>query len=333
MYDKEKDFLLKIPKIELHLHLEGAGRKNTIKELSSRENSYITADSIGKIDKYQGLPHFIQTMRSLMDICLKKPEDYERIAFELFEDLAKQNVIYAEVSFDPIRGLRLGIPYDEMLSAVYNAKKSAEEKYDIKIGLIIGLGREFGKETVTDFTKKACDSKKYGVVGLDLHGNEASNPPEIFIEAFNIARSAELGLRAHAGEGSGPQSVWAAIGLGVSRIAHGIRAIEDPLLFEYLKGKKITLDMCPTSNYKLGIVNSLSEHPLRSFFNNGIPVTISTDDPFFFNTSITKEYEILKNYLNFTNDELLEITLYAAEAAFLTAEAKVKLKEKILKLS
>lgn len=322
-----------LPKIEMHLHLEGAVRLQTLRELSNlpmHSDSWMFAENVGKMDRYDGLGHFVLTMRTLMDTCLRKPEHYERLAYELFIDLSKQNVIYTEVSFDPFRGLRLKIPFDEMLEAVYNAKVRAERENKIKIGLIIGLGREREPSVVADFARKAADSKKFGIIGLDLHGNEEAAPPEDFLEAYDIAGSAGLGLRAHAGEGTGTESIWGAIkALKVSRIAHGVRAVEDPSLVEYLKANPITLDLCLSSNYKLGIVDKLSEHPIRYFFDQGIKVTVSTDDPFFFDTSMNREYEVLTEYLGFTVNELKQINLYAVDGAFLKENEKSLLKREI----
>jgi adenosine deaminase len=216
------------------------------------------------------------------------------------------------------------------LAAINTAKQRIVHERPIRIGLIVGLGREHGATIASEFARKASDARKDGVVGIDLHGDEVAASPESFVEAFEIARSAGLGLRAHAGEGAGAPSIWEAIcSLGVSRIAHGIRAIEDADLVEYLRSHPITLDVCPTSNFKLGIVSSLSVHPIRRLFELGIRVTVNSDDPLFFDTTISEEYRALRQYLGFTYDELKQITLYAVEGAFLSHEDREKLRREI----
>jgi adenosine deaminase len=245
-------------------------------------------------------------------------------------DLADQNVRYVEVSFSATRGLHLGISFDEILAAINTAKQRIVNKRAIRVGLIVALGRECDAHIAAEFARKAADAKKDGVVGLDLHGDETAAPPEQFAEAFEIARHAGLGLRAHAGEGAGAPSIWGAIRfLGVSRIAHGIRAIEDAALIEYLRHHPITLDVCPTSNLKLGIVSSLSVHPIRRLFDLGIRVTVNSDDPLFFNTTISEEYQALRQHLGFTSGELKQVTLYAVEGAFLSDEERATLRREI----
>ena len=323
--------IARIPKVELHLHLEGAIRKSTIQELAGQPDTAVSINNVSDESfKYQNLAHFVATMQKLINSCLRRPEDYQRVSYELFTDLAAQNVRYAEVSFDPFRGRKLGISLAQMLASIDRARLEIMKEKPIQIGLIIGFGREHGPELALEFMQQAIEEKSKGLVGIDLHGNESALAPQKFTETFSLARQAGLGLRAHAGEGEGPESIWGVINtLGVSRVAHGIRALEDPRLIEYLKNNPVTLDVSPSSNVKLGIVPSMAKHPIRELFDRGVRLSLGTDDPLFFNTTISNEYQNLKKQLNFTPSELKAITLSGLAGSFLPEQDKKKLQQEI----
>ncbi len=322
-----------LPKVELHLHLEGAIRLQTLRELALRSDK---SSPIGDPEwartafQYKNLSHFIVIMHSILDACLRTPDDYERIAYELLVDLADQNVRYVEVSFVPARAIRWGISFDEILAALNSAKQRIRYKRPIRVGWIVAFGRESGADIVADLAQRAVRAKKNGVVGIDLHGDEATASPTPFAEAFEIARSGGLGLRAHAGESTGAAAIWDALRhLGVSRIAHGIAAIEDADLINYLRAHAITLDICPTSNLSLGVVPSLSTHPIRQLFDLGVRVTVNSDDPLLFGTTISKEFQVLIRELGFTYEQLRQLTLYAVEGAFLSDQEKAILRYEV----
>jgi adenosine deaminase len=323
----------RIPKTELHLHLEAGIRQETLLSfLKIRGKNAVPGNRDWRSNdfRYTDLPQFVAAMSTVMDVCIQAPEDYHRIARELFTDLSDQNVRYAEVSFDLARGVRLGIPFNEILSAIDSARRTVAASHPIRIGLIIALNRHLDIKTVNRIARFTADSKGLGVAGMDLHGDESLNTPSEYAEAFGIAADAGLGLRAHAGETQGAERIWETINfLGVSRIGHGIRSIEDEKLIDFLINRKITLEICPTSNCKLNVVASLSEHPIRTFYDLGVPVTVNSDDPFFFNTTITNEYYVLAETLGFTFAELKKITLNAVAAAFLEEEEKKVLQQKI----
>jgi adenosine deaminase len=175
-------------------------------------------------------------------------------------------------------------------------------------------------------TRQAVDSIRLNVVGIDLLEQETAENAAAFANAYGIAREAGLGLRAHAGEGAGGESVWDVIRkLNVSRIAHGTRAIEDPELVEYLAEKKIALDMCPTSNYRLNVVDAIKDHPIRQLFNVGVRVTLSSDDPLFFRSNLTGELMLLQEKFGFEIKDLLRLQRNAIDSAFLSPERKKKL--------
>ncbi len=324
----------RLPKIELHIHLEGAIRPKTYEEFKRRSDPSFNLSSLPWLRndyRFCGLNHFLNSTFGYnrgaygTPPLFNDPEDYERIAHELFEDLANHNVRYAEVSLSTDL-----FPFDEILDAIDRAKRTIMGEKPIKIGLIIGLLRTLPPKTAADTAMKAADGKTQGIVGIDLYGQEDASPSSTFIEAFDIARQAGLGLRVHAGEGLGAESIWDAVhSLQVSRIGHGIRAMEDLALIRYLQTNPIALDICPTSNYKIGIVPSLNSHPIRRLFDLGIRVTVSSDDPLYFNTNISDEYRVLTNCLNFSYDELNRIALNAVDASFLSENDKANLRREI----
>ena len=330
MNNIEKSKLANFPKVELHVHLEGAIRRDTLQEYKRRFNhNYLIKEQawIQKNFRYDDLPHFLKIMQSTLDKCLMKPQEYERVAYEYFKDLADQNVRYAEVSFDPLRGLHLGMSLSDIIKSINRAKQRIKDEKSIEIRFIAGLGRKFGPKIVHEFVENLLEFKNYGINGIDIHGDEKLIPNEAFADTYELAKKSGLGLRAHAGESENSKSIWnALLSLGVSRIGHGISSIVDDKLIEFLIKKKVTLDICPTSNLKLRIVPSISSHPIRKLYDLGVRVTVSTDDPLFFNTSITDEYNLLMNYFNFTYNDLKKITLNAIDGSFLLKEEKRKLK-------
>lgn len=255
-----------------------------------------------------------------------RPDEYARIARECFEDLAALGVAYAEVSFDaPTREVGDDTRFWPIVEALEEERRLAESRFPIRINWILALMRTLPPEVGlwrTDLAIKARD-RGISVVAIDLHGDEPAGPPGPFVPAFDLAREYGLGLRAHAGEATGPEGVWEAINLlGVSRIAHGVRSIEDPILMERLLQGDLTLEMCPTSNVRTAAVPDLASHPFRRFYERGIPVAVSSDDPLPFFTDIERECRLLVDEFGFSVDDLHAITLNAARAAFLPASER-----------
>lgn len=316
-----------IPKAEMHIHLEGAIRRDTYAELRKRDDPSFSWSLVPWYDddyRFHDLGHFLDT--AFVPV-IRGLEDYKRIASELFEDLVAQNVIYAEVSLASSR-----IPIDEIADVVGSAKHDVCADSQLQVGILVGLFRSKSPEFAIRCVEKAAASKRFGVVGVDLLDHETACKAADFTEAFSLARAEGLGLRAHAGEGAGPESVWDAIlSLNVSRVAHGVRAIEDPKLVDYMREAGITLDLCPTSNARVSIVDSIYAHPVRRFFDMGLKVTVSSDDPLIFNSDITSELELLQNVFGFTPAELLQLTKNAIDGAFLPPEKKRSVKKRLEK--
>jgi adenosine deaminase len=318
-----------MPKVELHLHLEGAIRPSTVEELAHRfDPSFRIADWEWTRPgfRFADLLDFVSTMRRMLNMALAEIDDYARVTYELLHDLADENVVSAEPSVSLNRLARMGLDMGDTLRAVHDARLRAEAERDIRVGIIVAFGRGGGLEVAEGCVKRFAEWRELGVVGIDLHGAEDAGPAAPFADVYRAAADAGLGLRAHAGEALGPESVWEAVtSLGVSRIAHGVRAVEDYRLVDYLAEHRITLDICPTSNVKLRVAPSIAEHPIRELFDRGVPVTVSTDDPLMFMVTMSDEYAALSHELGFTLAELRRTALAALSAAFVADGAKASL--------
>jgi aminodeoxyfutalosine deaminase len=318
-----------LPKIELHIHLEGAIRSDTVRSLSIERLGWTGELAAGWEHTYYTYSDFAGFMAQLTPRFPSRPDEYARIARECFEDLAALGVVYAEVSFDaPTREVGDDSRFWPIVEALEDERRAAESRLPIRVNWIVALMRTLPPEVALWRAQLAVQARDRGmaVVGIDLHGDEPNGAPAAFAPAYRLAEEHGLGLRAHAGEASGTESIWDSINiLRATRIAHGIRATDDPALMERLKQGDITLEMCLTSNVRTASVPDLASHPFRLFYEQGIPVTINSDDPLPFFTDIEREYRLLVEEFGFTRDELRTITLQAVQAAFLPEEEKATL--------
>jgi adenosine deaminase len=313
-----------LPKVELHVHLEGSIRPQTLVELAAKNHvnlpggaatAYDFSDFQGFLDAY---------MRCAA--CLCTHEDFERVTYEFLCDEAAQSIRYCEVFLSPMQHLRRDFDFDCIMRAIHEGYERARREWDIRMGVIFDHGRQFGVEAGFQVLKRALANRHYGIIGLSIGGDEVHFPPELFTELFAQARLAGLNLTAHAGEVRGPESIWGALrSLHVRRIGHGIHAIEDPELMAFLRDNGISLDVCPTSNVRTGAVAALSDHPVRRLFEAGVPLSISSDDPALFQTNLVHEYLLLAEHFHFTREELLRVSLNGVRASFLPPEEKAAL--------
>ena len=323
-----------VPKVELHLHLEGAIRPETVRELSLERLGWTGPLPPGWEQSYYTYTDFASFLAQLTPRFPGTPEEYERIALECAEDLAAQAVCYTEISFDvPLRSLEDTSRCGPILEALEAARQEAERRWPITIRYIAALMRTLPLEVGLERVRRVIAAREagMGLVGIDLHGDESSAPPAPFAPAFELAAAAGLGLRAHAGEATGPESIWGAIeALGATRIGHGVRAVEDDALLTRLERGDILLELCPTSNVRTAIVPSLAAHPIRSLYERGIPVSVSSDDPLPFFTTIEREYRLLVEQFGFRREDLKRMTLGALDASFLEPDARAALQEVLL---
>ena len=316
-----EEWVRRIPKVELHVHLEGSIRPRTLAELANKNGLRLPrgTTSIYQFSDFQG---FLDAYM-LAAACLCTQDDFERVTYEFLIDQSARGVRYCEVLLSSMQHLKRDFDFQCIMKGVWSGYQRARRETGIRMGVIFDHGRQFGPEAGMRVLEQALATRQYGVIGLSIGGDEVHYPPELFQEVFTQAREAGLYVTAHAGEVCGPESVWGAIrSLGVRRIGHGIRSVEDPALLAYLHQETIYLDVCPTSNVWTGAVPSLAEHPVRQLFDAGVPLTISSDDPALFHTDLVKEYLLLSTHFGFTREELTQICLNGVRAAFLPEEDK-----------
>jgi adenosine deaminase len=312
----------RVPKVELHLHLEGAIPLPALWALIEKyggDPSVPTVRDLAARFAYRDFDHFIDTW-VWKNRFLREYEDFTFIAREVGRDLTRQNVIYAEIFYSPGDYLSRGLEPGRITEAIRSGLDDASE---LETALIADLIRDHGAERAARMLAAVNDAREFGVVGVGLGGSESEFPPENFQDVF--ARARELGFRttAHAGEAAGPASIWGAIrALSADRIGHGTRAAEDPELVEHLAATRLPLELCIVSNLRTGVIRSVREHPARLYFDRGIALSINTDDPKMFGTSLADEYRILYSELGFSLAEIASLILQGVETSWLPEERK-----------
>jgi len=320
-----KEFIRQMPKVELHVHLEGSIQPQTLLILAERHNVALPARNLDELHdwyKFTGFDHFIEVYLAISS-CICTADDLELIAAEFLKDRAEQNILYSEVIYTPYTHLP-HIPLDEQLSALNRARKTAEEKWGVRINLAPDISRERRPiEASHQIAEWAIKNRNNGITSLGLGGPEIGNPPELFASTFEIARKAGFPATPHAGETEGPASIWGALKtLNAVRIGHGVRCLEDPALVSYLKEKQIPLEVCPSSNVCLHVVPDLTSHPLPRLMDEGLFVTINSDDPPMFNTNLTEEYLRITDEFGFSVPQLKQFVFNAARASLLPIDEK-----------
>lgn len=326
------EFITRMPKVELHLHLEGAVAPQTLLELARHNNVEIPARDLTGMEqlfRYRDFGEFLTVYMDLVRafVC---GEDFERLAYELGIELARQNILYAEVMLSPMQHLLRGIDMLEAVAGTAAGLGRARSETGVCVQLALDYGRQYGPDTAWRVLDIAQQAMPYGVVAWSIGGNEIGHPPDPFGEVFAAASQAGLRVMAHAGEVVGPSSVWGAVDiLNAERLGHGIRSIDDPRLVEHLCRRGVALDVCPSSNIWTGATASWQEHPLRRLYDAGVMVTINTDDPTFFHTTLIDEYRKIVTYFGFNADELVDLVRNSVHASFLPAEEKAALLQRI----
>ncbi|RMD91221.1 MAG: adenosine deaminase [Alphaproteobacteria bacterium] len=306
------------PKIELHLHIEGGAPPDFIRGLASEKGQRL--DGVFAEDgsyAFRDFWHFLQVYEAATSV-LQTPEDYRRLTRAVLAESAANGVIYTEMFLSPdFCGGRDLAAWREYLAAIEEGAGEAERAHGIVMRGIVTPIRHFGPEKAKEAALCAAETAGDFVTGFGIGGDERAGKPRDFAWAFDCAREAGLRLTAHAGEWEGPDSVRAALDdLRVERIGHGVRAIEDAALVERLARDGVVLEVCPGSNVALGLYPRLEDHPIARLREAGVKVTVSTDDPPFFHTTMTREYEGLAHAFGWGAEELAAINHVAAQAAF-----------------
>ena len=317
------EFIRRMPKVELHVHLEGSIQPETLLLLAERnhvELPFSTAEELKSWYTFTNFSHFIEIYLKISS-CICTPDDIELIAKEFLRGQAAQNIRYSEVTYTPYTHFRLNkkIPFEDQFDALTRAREWAAEELEIGVGWVFDISRNVRPiEHAMTVANWAISGMNHGVVALGLGGPEAGNPPELFKAAFDHAYAHGLASVPHAGEISGAESVRAAVHLlRANRIGHGVRCLEDPKLVDYLREKKIPLEVCPTSNICLNVAPSLAEHPLPKLLAAGLYVTINSDDPPMFNTTLTDEYLKTAEAFNFEVETIERLVMNAVNATLL----------------
>ena len=323
-------FLRQIPKTDLHLHLDGSLRLSTVKELAVQQGvelkvkneedlrrRLVCGDSVESLEEY--LEAFDITLSVMQD-----PDACRRIAREVVEDAAQENVRYMEVRFSPILHLQRGHPMHEILEAVLAGLEDGSRKTGVLTGAIVSGMRNVHPRKSKEMAELAVTYKNRGVVAFDLAGAEKDYPAKDHAEAFYRILNSNVNCTCHAGEGYGPESIHQAIHYcGAHRIGHGTRLHEDPDLMDYVNNHRIPLEICLTSNLHTGLVNDLRDHPFKLYYDEGLRVTLNTDNTLMSETTITNEYRVAVEAFRLGIPDVRKVVLNGLKSTFLPLKSKV----------
>lgn len=322
------EFIRRLPKAELHLHLEGTVAPETLVELSRRHDAApLSLDETRALYRYTDFTGFLMAFKAVTER-LRTPEDYELIAWRMLQRLAAQGVVHAEVY------IAVGVLHywsradlEPVFAALERARERAEREFGITLYWIFDAVRHFGPEAAQRVFRQAAVMRANhpSIIGIGIGGDERQAGADLFRDLYAEARDAGLRLTAHAGESAGPESIWGAINIGAERIGHGLTAIEDPELMSVLSERQIPIEICITSNVRTGCCLPLTAHPVRSYFDAGLMVTLNSDDPAMFASDLECEYALAANDFGFTGEHLRELAANSIEASFLPPEQKVEL--------
>jgi adenosine deaminase len=310
-------FIRQMPKIELHIHLEGAIPVNSLWELVVKyggNKSISGPQQLNERFRYKDFPHFIDTWRWKNQF-LREYEDFTFIAREVAKDLISQNIRYVEMFYTPSDHFYKNIELQKLTEAINEGISYYSDEIDIF--LIADLCRDTGPVAGMSVVQGLIEMKDSRVIGIGIGGSEHKYPPEPYRDVYEKARLYGFGTTAHAGEASGAESIWGAVKeLRVDRIGHGTRAFEDTSLISYLKEEETPLEMCPISNVRTGVVSSIENHPVRDYFDWGLNVFVNTDDPKMFNNSMDDEYISLIEKCGFELADIKRLVLNSINAAW-----------------
>jgi adenosine deaminase len=323
--DKTERFIKAMPKAEIHLHLEGAIPHEILLAQIRRkgtEPSIRTVEDLKAKLTYTDFPSFID-LWVWKNTFIKDEKDFEDIAYAMLEGLSRENVKYVESFYAPGDYSRFGLSTQGITECVIAGKERARRDFGIRCELIVDLIRDHGPEIGMKRLDEVTPYLGNGVIGIGIGGSEQLFPPGPYAEVYEEARRRGFRLTAHAGEVAGAESIHSAVeDLGAERIGHGVRAHEDPDVVAMLKERRIPLEMCIISNSKTGVCPSVKDHPIRDYFRQGLVVTVNSDDPSMFSSTLTDEYLALTRDLGFTLDEVKQVALNGLRAAFLPAADK-----------
>jgi adenosine deaminase len=319
----DRELLRRLPKAELHCHLDGSIRPATLLELAREYRVALPRTNPDELREFM----IVRDARNLEDYLarfdvtlsvMQRAEALERIAFELAEDAHREGVLYLEARFSPVLNMRDGLQPDTVVDAVSRGLRRAQAAHGILSRLIICSLRHLDPGVSLDLARLAVAMRDRGVAGFDLAGGESGHPASLHAGAFDYARSHDMACTCHAGEGDGPASIRDAVHVcGANRIGHGTRLFEDRALMDYVNDRRIAIEVCITSNVQTRAARSVATHPVRQYFDAGLNVVLNTDNRLMSGTTLTDEYHHAAATLGFTVPELARIAMNGFESAFL----------------
>lgn len=321
-----KNTILNIPKAELHIHIEAVITLNSVKKLyKKRFNEPMSKEEQTSLFAYEDLNGFIQSFLKIQDLVTSE-QDFDLIFDDLKKYLVNNGITYCEAFFAPTAFLKKGFDYGKMVEIFHKNIAAIKEETGIIIKLLMDVSRTFGIENAMKNYNLLKQFPCEDIIGIGLGGAEQKGPAADFEEVYKLALKEGYKAVAHAGEDVGPKSIWDALDiLGAQRIGHGITAIQDEKLMDALKERQIPVEVCITSNtFTKAVVKKASEHPIRTFYDKGMLVTINTDDPVFFKTTLVDEFWICYKELNFTMDEIKQLIKNSFNASFLSDKEKAE---------
>lgn len=312
-----------VKKAELHVHIEGTATPSLVQKIAKRNKIEAPVAIFGPHETYlwNDFLHF-HSVYDLASSVIRTPQDFYDIVYDYLARCAKEEAIYVEFTSSPDHAFMSKLSYANLLEGITSAMKDAKRDFGIESRSLMVIVRHFSMDKIEKVIHEVIRTRDPLVTGINLAGAEKQFPPSLFTKVFQRAHHAGLRCTAHAGEAAGPESVWEALKLPISRIGHGVRSIEDKKLVEELVRRKITLEVCPNSNLAFGIYPDIKSHPFLQLRAAGIPLTLNSDDPPFFGTSIGKEYDDAKKHFGLNDVELLELTRNSIRAAFIDEETQ-----------
>jgi adenosine deaminase len=327
MSDDLGAWLQALPKVELHLHLEGAIPLPALWQLIEKyggEPGLRSQADLRQRLTYRDFPDFIAAW-IWKNGFIRSYEDFSFIAEAMARDLAQQNIRYAEVFFSPTRFLDQGLEPQGLAQAI---RKGLDRVPETEVWLIADLVRDHGPQQARQTLSQVREVMHCGIIGIGIGGSEHLYPPEPFAPVYEAARRLGLHTSAHAGEAAGPESIRGAVeALAVDRIGHGIAARQDASVMALLAERQIPLELCPLSNVATGSIAAISEHPVREFWQAGLMLTVNTDDPGMFHNSMVGEFTVLHDVFGFDRNEIRRLILNGVDASWQAADRKTALRQ------
>jgi len=327
-----REFIQKLPKTDLHVHLDGSMRYETIFDLAKKQNVKLPATTVEKLKEIvsctgacASLVEYLRGFEVTLSV-LQEEDALYRAAYELAEDAHKENIKYMEVRYSPILHTQKGMRLTQISDAVIHGLRAAERDFGIKTRVIICGMRNMEPVNSLRLAELAVAYKNKGVIGFDLAGGESNNPAKLHKEAFDLALKNNLNITIHAGEAYGPESIAQAIhNCGTHRIGHGTRLLEDGDLLSYVNDHRIPLEICIKSNYHTKAVDSIKNHPIVLYLDYGLRVTMNTDNRMISDTTMTDEFMLAMTELNITYQEIKNIIINGFKSAFIPYKERVEL--------